>query len=473
MVRSSWRLPLNHRSRFAGIAAASSFIAAACANANPVPEPEFTGMGSAVAEVAVIANDAGQALQSFPAGGPADPGAGAFYVTISGESNAITGYPFPPANFMADTYMRDGWQFNIDAYIVIVDKITLWANPNLSSTDQSLHGAQVAHLSGPFVVDLHKGGPLVGQGGAPEQATPIGVIANQNDNGGAAFDPTTTYAFGFSTIPAGMPFPGYTGEVAGYGAINVNLDESEGADYAYMVANGASVYYRGTAVWTGGTSMFPCTQTLAGRGVASTDGGGNSDGGYDFSREPESGMKFRFAFATPTNYVNCQNAAPGTGMGIAGEEFPRGLQASTSQSVVAQVTIHMDHPFWESFAEDTPVHWDQIAAQYVGVAAPRDGGLIESHIEDFRGVPFQGFTDREGTPLPWRNCSGTNYAPPGNGQMFFSTLSVPVDPHATDPAKAIRDYYDYMRYTQSTQGHLNSQGLCYIDRQFPAPPGGS
>ena len=27
---------------------------------------------------------------------PADPGAGAFYVTISGESNALTGYPFPP-----------------------------------------------------------------------------------------------------------------------------------------------------------------------------------------------------------------------------------------------------------------------------------------------------------------------------------------------------------------------------------------
>jgi hypothetical protein len=132
----------------------------------------------------------------------------------------------------------------------------------------------------------------------------------------------------------------------------------------------------------------------------------------------------------------------------------------------------MDHPFWESFAEDTPVHWDQIAAQYVGVAPP-DGGLIESHIDDFHGVPFQGFTDHEGTPLPWRDCSGANYPFPGNGQMFFSTLSVPVDPHATDPAKAIRDYYDYIRYTQSTQGHLNSQGLCYIDRQFPAPAGGS
>jgi hypothetical protein len=450
-----------------GFVSLSSFVASACSSSSTTPEPEFTGVGATVQVAAVISNGAGQKLKSFPVGGPPDPGAGAFYVTLSGESNALTGYPFPPDSFSADTYMVDGWQFNIDAYIVIVDKITLWADPYFSITNQSLHGPQVAHLNGPFVVDLHKGGALVGQGGEPEQATPIGVIANQNDNGGAPFDPSTAYGFGFSTIPAGMPFAGYTGEVAGYDAINVNLDESESADYAYMVANGASVYYRGTAVWTGGASA--CTQANAGSGAS--DGG--SEGGYDFSKEPENGMRFRFAFSTPTNYVNCQNAAPGAGVGIGGEEFPRGLQASTSQSVVAQVTVHMDHPFWQSFAEDSPVHWDQIAAQYVGVRAA-DGGLIESHIDDFRGVPFQGFTDHQGAPLPWRNCAGTtNYMSPGNGQMFFSTLSIPVDPHATDPAKAIRDYYDYIRYTQSTQGHLNSQGLCYIDRQFPAPPGGS
>jgi hypothetical protein len=68
--------------------------------------------------------------------------------------------------------------------------------------------------------------------------------------------------------------------------------------------------------------------------------------------------------------------------------------------------------------------------------------------------------------------------------MSFSTLSVPQNPSGTctgnTPADfstsncpAIRDYYDFMRYTQSTQGHLNSQGLCYIDRQFPSPAGGS
>ena len=30
-------------------------------------------------------------------------------------------------------------------------------------------------------------------------------------------------------------------------------------------------------------------------------------------------------------------------------------------------------------------------------------------------------------------------------------------------------YYDYMQYDQSTQGHLNSDGLCFVDRHYPSP----
>jgi hypothetical protein len=193
-------------------------------------------------------------------------------------------------------------------------------------------------------------------------------------------------------------------------------------------------------------------------------------------------INFKLGFATPTNYVNCQNMTL-QGTPNPNEDYPRGIQVSSSQSTIAQVTVHMDHPFWESFAEDSPVHWDQIAAQYFGVDAGSTG-IPEAHTEDMVGVPFYAFTDHAGTPLPWRNCAGSYYTPPGNGQMAFSTLSVPVNPRGTctgqlnvDYAKAncpaIRDYYDYIRYTQSTQGHLNSQGLCFIDRQYPAPAGGS
>ena len=446
------------------------------ANGGYVDSGGFGSDASMAESGTTIGGGDGGALMPFAY--PADPGPGAFYVTISGESNALTGYPFPPDNFSADTYMTDGWQFEILEFIVVVDKITLWSNPDLSVTDQSKHGQPVAHLDGPFVVDLHKGGMIVGQGGYPELATPLGIITSQNDNGNAAFDTTggTRYGFGFSTVSAT------------YGAYNVNLDASEAADFARMVQDGYSVFYRGTAVWKGDDpgNPYTCVQTNAGAGqdaglVAEGDAevATYTDGGYDFSQIDKLTFSFTLGFATPTDYVNCQNMTGG-GTPLPGEDYARGVFASASQSTIAQVTVHMDHPFWESFEEDAPVHWDDIAAQYVGSTA----NPVPVNVEDFVGVAFHPWFDKTGTPLPWRNCVGSNYSPPGNGQMFFSTLSVPINPqgvctgtvgqdYTADTCPAIRDYYDYIRYTQSTQGHLNSQGLCYIDRQYPAPAGGS
>ena len=86
---------------------------------------------------------------------------------------------------------------------------------------------------------------------------------------------------------------------------------------------------------------------------------------------------------------------------------------------------------------------------------------------------FTAFTDKNGTPMPWHNCAGANYTPPNDGQMSFDTTGVPISIGGTDATKSIRDYYDYIRFTQATQGHLNSQGLCYIARQYPSPPGSS
>jgi len=501
---------MNHSNRkgvwVAGAALATGFVvtggfaASACSSSSPGSQPMiFPDTGTtidAAPDVPLITmKDAGadaQALLSWPPPGtaacsnpdqcPGDPGPNAVYVTISGEQNALTAYPFPPDNFQNDTYMFDGWIIQMKEYLVSVGNVRLWSNPNADPSNQGdlANMKQVAHLTGPFVVDLHKGGQIIGQGGAPEEATPLGVILNQNDNGGAAFDPTTSYGFGFSTVQAS------------YAAYNVNLDEGEDADFAYMVQQGYSVMYVGTATWNGGASQYGCTQTSAGAGpdaglVANGDSGAVAtyvDGGYNFDNLPwvapdgtHPTMKFRLGFATPTNYENCQNMTS-TLQPLMGEDYARGLQTSTSQSTIAQVTVHMDHPFWESFAENSPIHWDQIAAQYVGETSPT------ATVEDMKGVPFYAFTDKTGTPLPWRNCAGTYYTPPDNGQMAFSTLSVPVNPQGTctgtvgqDYTKAtcpaIRDYYDYIRYSQSTQGHLNSQGLCFIDRQYPAPAGGS
>ncbi|MGH7439037.1 MAG: hypothetical protein ACRENE_25390, partial [Polyangiaceae bacterium] len=389
----------------------------------------------------------GHTLRKFV--GPSDPGPGGFVFTVSGEVNALTGYPFPPFDPSA-TWMVDGWSWRIDELIVVVDHITLWNDPNRSPSDQSQHGSQVAHVDGPFVVDLHKGGPVPGAGGAGEQALAIAALDSQNDSGGSAFDAATRYAFGFSTVPA--PGDGT--------AINVNLDATERDDFQAMVRQGYSVFYSGTATWAGdqaGPMGFPgsCTPTTT------------SAGPYDFTRLPRT-MAFKLGFSTPTRYVNCVDYTA---------RSVRGVQTSPTESALEQITLHMDHPFWESFTENSPVHWDAIAAQYVGVTDP------VARIEDMKGVPFSPFTDSTGTVLPWRSCESL-YVPPGNGAMSFGTLSVPQDPHGTCTGavgqdfssarcSAIRDYYDYLRFTQSSQGHLNSQGACFVDRQYPAPAGGS
>ncbi len=367
-----------------------------------------------------------------------DPGPGGLYLTASCEALAVTGYAFPPAS-PDDTFLVDGWIFHLDHEIVTIDHVKLWDNPDMVPADQSQHGAQVAHADGPWAIDLHLGGPLTCQGGAPEQAQPFAGIKSKDD--GSAFDTTIRYAFGFDTVAATAA------------ATKVNLDADGSSDYDDMIQKGYTVLYVGTV-------SRPATDPCASAGGAA----------YDFTTLPST-LKFKLGFSTPTSYVNCQNGGEFPGVpGINGEDYPRGVQFRSDHSVIGQVTVHADHPFWESFAEDSPLRFDQIAAQYVGVSNP------VATVEDMMGVDFTAFKDKAGNVLPMRTCVDSSlYAPPytPGDQLHFDPLTVPIDKAGTDPSKALRDYYDYIRYTQSTQGHLNSQGLCFVSRNYPSPPGGS
>ena len=75
-----------------------------------------------------------------------------------------------------------------------------------------------------------------------------------------------------------------------------------------------------------------------------------------------------------------------------------------------------------------------------------------------------------GNPLQWRYCIAppTDVHPQLTGAMAFDPQSVP---HAVggDPSTGLRDYYDFATYDQSTQGHLNSDGLCAVERHYPSP----
>lgn len=368
----------------------------------------------------------------------ADPGAGGLYLTASGEALAVTGYPFPPAT-ADDTFLVDGWIFRLDHVLVTLAKVKVWENPDAVPADPSQHGREVAHADGPWALDLHAGGSLTGEGGSPEQAQPFASIKAQDD--GSKFDTTVRYGFGFDAARATAD------------ATLVNLDPGAVADYQTMIQNGYSVLYVGTV-------SRPANDACAAAG----------GGAYDFGQLPRS-LPFKLGFSTPASYVNCQNGSQFPGIrGINGEDHPRGIQFRGDRAVVAQVTIHADHPFWESFAEESALRFDAIAAQYVGVTSPT------ATVEDMKGVDFTAFTDRNKKPLPLRTCvDGALYTPayPAGDQLHFDSLKVPVDKTGTNPAAALRDYYDYLRYNQSTQGHLNAQGLCFTSRNFPSPPGGS
>ncbi|MEI7892765.1 MAG: hypothetical protein WCI05_06720 [Myxococcales bacterium] len=359
-------------------------------------------------------------------GGAAGPGE--VLLTVSGEKLALGGYPFPPVA-ADDVAFVDGWELQFSRVLVTVDTVRLAENPDRSPTDQAQTDAVVAELRGPWAVDLHRGGPLVGAGGGDERAVAIGVFRNQNKNGGTAFDLTKRYAFGFDLVAASLD------------AANVNLDETGWADYRLMADQGLTVLYVGTA-------------TFKGTGCRSV-------GSYDFTQLPGV-VNFRFGFKAPATFVNCQNPL-NTGKAFDNEESQRGVQVLANRGVVAQVTVHTDHPFWESFVHDAQLHFDPLAAR-----AMRSDGVWTVTLDNLVGVDFTSFVDQAGATLPARSCVGEAYVP-GPGALGYDPGTVPHDPGATSD-RALRDFRDYVTYAVSTEGHLNADGLCAVRRNYPSPP---
>ncbi len=89
-------------------------------------------------------------------------------------------------------------------------------------------------------------------------------------------------------------------------------------------------------------------------------------------------------------------------------------------------------------------------------------------LDEFRGYGFRPFVDALGQQVPWRSCLAT-YTPPGTGAMAFDTLTIPVNPSG-DPNFVMRDFNDYTLYNHSTFGHLNSDGLAFVSRNYASPP---
>lgn len=368
-------------------------------------------------------------------------------VTISGEGAALSGFSFPAAQ--NEPSFVDGWDVKFERILVTVDNIVLTDNPDANPTDQSVTGAVVAKATGPWAVDMSKPGTsteIVPEGtatdvhgtdpreddghghAAPGTRHPAAqpLVKIQSLTGDTKLDPSVRYGFGFDIVPASA------------NATKTNLDSSADGDYAEMVSKGWAVLYVGTATFRG----TDCK---------------TSDASYDFSALPKT-VKFRFGFKTPTQYANCQNTDL-RGKAFDGEEAQRGVQVDGNGHSTAQITLHVDHPFWSTVDHDAAeLFFDQMAA----LASP-DGTLT---LDDLAAADFTSFKDKKGVALPWRSCVATKT--PKQGTRTFDSGSVPVNPQGA-PESSLRHYADFVSYQQSTEGHLNADGLCAVKRLFAAP----
>lgn len=361
------------------------------------------------------ATDAGFDLQNPPAK--------SVRVTVSGEALASEGFAFPPTAGQ-EVFFEDGWQVTLSRVLVTVDQVTLSENPDLSPTDQSKTGDVVAQLDGPWAVDLVKGGGL---GGPEANAVAITGTATLNKKGGAAFDATKRYAFGYALGGANPD------------ALNANLDDAAQVDYVQMANAGHSILFVGTAEWKG-TS---CRQSVA---------------GYDFARLPKK-VEFRFGFAAPTTYVNCLNPSLG--------DEVRGVQVKENAAVDAQITLHLDHPFWEALQEDAPLRWDVIAARKSAALGMSGAASVSVTEADLVGLDFQAVKDAQAIDLPWRYCGPQTTGERTSGTVGYDPKGVPVN--AAGGTAGLKDLAEYMRLNLSSFGHLNADGLCFPQRKFPAP----
>lgn len=360
-------------------------------------------------------------------GGGSGPGSGTINVQISGEELAVGGFKFPSGS---EVTISDGWDIQLSHVLVTVGKVRLADNPDIAPSDQSQTGDLLAQIDGPWAVDLHKEGSVAAAGGEGT-ATPLTVI-EKLDKEGASLVSGERYAFSFDL------------EKATDAAEIVNFaDDSEAMSlYGEAASQGYVVYYTGTATFKG----TECD---------------TSDDSYDFTKIPAK-VDFKLGFATPVSYLNCQNQ-DNQGEPFEDEEYQRGIPIKENQASVAQITLHLDHPFYSATQHEPALYFDQLAAQLVGEPA---GTALT--LEDAAGVDPSAFTDGEGASLPWRACDGS--AVPSAKQRNFNSGSVPIDAKAK-PAEALRDYRDFVHYVQSTQGHMNGgEGLCFARRNYPSPP---
>jgi hypothetical protein len=348
---------------------------------------------------------------------PADPGPGAFWVTVSGEDRALLGYDWAEGSLAGGDppAFVDGWALSFDHVIVTIDKLRINADPDRDEGNPVDLGVTVAAADGPWAVDVTIGGNLAGKSGSPDERT-VAIAAFASQSNGEGFDPAARYAFSYDFAAASAR------------AQFVNLDAEGRALYEEGQQKGWSMILAGSARYQG---PAPAADSV-------------------FAKIPTE-VRFKLGLANPSSYVNCRN----TDLQAVGEEFPRGIQANADESTTVQITLHTDHVFWDTLnVEGTPLHFDAIAANASTYGEPSAPGSVA--IEDLVNVDVSGFTTKAAEPLPWRSLVSDYTAPAG--QMTY-------DPNGASFTVA-NSLAAYLGYSAASGGHMNADGECEVQNDF-------
>lgn len=324
-------------------------------------------------------------------------------VSISSEGFGQQGFAYSATPPAGEPVFVDGWQVRFTRILVTVKNARL-NGPGATPSDPAAVGGAVALNPRAYAVNVQKAGPVTGAGGGEETAVPLFVFTAADS--GAALDPSVRYAFSYDTVAATTA------------ATNVNLDAGDLTAYQTMIARGWSQLIEGEATYRG-------TAPAAGSAFA----------------DYPTAVRFSFGFGAPSRYANCANPDNGA------DGVP-GVQPSANGRARAQITLHMDHAFWEALGrEDPPLHFDPIAARAMGTGAM---GVVT--LDDLAGVVPTNLRDRMNRAVPDRGGQTMGYTARDPNALSFDLGG----------NTGLNDLRDYLAFSQRASGHLNSEGLCAV-----------
>ncbi|MDC3958794.1 hypothetical protein KEG38_33370 [Polyangium jinanense] len=175
----------------------------------------------------------------------------------------------------------------------------------------------------------------------------------------------------------------------------------------------------------------PDASAVALGSVAQADVQAMIDGKFNYWMEgtaTRAGDTYTFAWglSNPTRNTNCTNGLDGTD----------GVVIRSNTTTEAEITIHLDHLFWDTLGtEEASLRFDAFAAAAGADKEISLEDLATQALSDLKGLDGMPLVDAEGKPIVYN---------PG---------SVPL---------ASQDLLSFMLASSASMGHLNGEGLCTV-----------